>query len=130
MRVKNIPGWYVFGALADMEYSVWEGHGCGYIQLPMSDSWCESRDISLNSCFVDASVDVVNNKWLLHTPNAYISWIEQPYSTGTLVNNYYSPGQFSKNIGTVRMPPMYTTLGEVDLIGGKYQVKILAEDLG
>jgi hypothetical protein len=28
------------------------------------------------------------------------------------------------------MPPMYTTLGEVDLIGGKYQVKILAEDLG
>lgn len=130
LRVKNIPGWYVFGALADMEYNVWEGHGWGYIQLPMSDSWCESRDISLNSCFVDASVDVVNNKWLLHTPNAYISWIEQPDSTGTLLNNYYSPGQFSKNAGTDRMPPMYTTLGEVDLIGGKYQVKILAEDLG
>jgi hypothetical protein len=129
LRVNKIPGWYVFGALVDGDYEEWEGHGWGYIQLPLKDSWCESRDITLDTCFVEASVDVVNNKWLLHTPNAYISWIEEPDSTGTLLNNYYAPGSYSKYLGTDRAPPLYTTLGDVDLNGGKYQVKILAEDL-
>jgi hypothetical protein len=129
LRVNKIPGWYVFGALVDGDYEDWEGHGWGYIQLPLKDSWCESRDITLDTCFVEASVDVVNNKWLLHTPNAYISWIEEPDSTGTLLNNYYAPGSYSKYLGTDRAPPLYTTLGDVDVNGGKYQVKILAEDL-
>ena len=129
LRIKNIPGWYVFGALADMDYVTWEGHGWGYIQLPMSESWCNDRDIELDTCFVDASVDVVNNKWLLHTPNAYISWIEEPDSTGTLLNNYYSPGKYSKSLGTERIRPVYSTLGDVDTGGGKYQVKILPENI-
>jgi hypothetical protein len=129
LRIKNIPGWYVFGALADMDYVAWEGHGWGYIQLPMSESWCNSKEIELDSCFVDAAVDVVNNKWLLHTPNAYISWIEEADSTGTLLNNYYSPGKYSKSLGTERIRPVYSTLGDVDTGGGKYQVKILPETL-
>jgi hypothetical protein len=94
----------------------------------MSDSWCNARNIELDSCFVEASVDVVNNKWLLHTPNAYISWIEEADSTGTLLSNYYSPARYSSN-GLDRSPPLYSTVGDVDITGGKYQVKILAENL-
>ena len=128
LRTKNLPGWYVFGALADGEYEYWEGHAWGYILLPMSESWCNSRNIVLDSCFVEASVDVVNNKWLLHTPNAYIAWIEVADSSGDLLNNYYSPGKYSSN-GLERIPPLYSTIGDVDTKGGQFQVKILAETL-
>ena len=128
LRVKNIPGWYVFGALTDgLNFEEWEGHGWGYILLPMSESWCASKSIVLDSCFVEASVDVVNNKWLLHTPNAYISWIEEPDMTGDSLRAYYSPGQYSNGVGTDRTPPVYSTVGDVDTKGGKYQVKILEE---
>ena len=126
LRVVGLPGWYVFGALADTEYKHWEGHAWGYILLPMSESWCKSRNIDLNTCFVEASVDVVNNKWLLHTPNAYISWIEEPDATGTLLSNYYSPGKYSSN-GLDRSPPLYSTAGIVDTAGGQFQVKVFPE---
>ena len=33
--------------------------------------------------FVEASVDVVNNKWLLHTTNAYVDWMEEAIQLGT-----------------------------------------------
>ena len=128
LRTKNLPGWYVFGALADAEYKYWEGHAWGYILLPMSESWCNSRNIELNTCFVEASVDVVNNKWLLHTPNAYISWIEEPDAIGTLLSNYYSPGKYSSN-GMDRAPPVYSTVGNVETSGGHFKVKILPENL-
>ena len=127
LRVKDIPGWYVFGALTG-DYDYWEAHGWGYIMLPMSESWCESQNIELDTCFVEGSVDVVNNKWLLHTPNAYIAWVEDPDSTGTLLNSYYSPGKYSSN-GLVRAPPHYSTIGDVDTSGGKYQVKPVKEIL-
>jgi hypothetical protein len=87
----------------------------------MSDSWCNSQNIDLNTCFVEASVDVVNNKWLLHTPNAYISWIEEADSTGTLLSNYYSPGRYSSN-GLDRAPPVYSTVGDVNTAGGQFKV--------
>ncbi len=128
LRTKSLPGWYVFGALADAEYKYWEGHAWGYILLPMSESWCSSRNIDLNTCFVEASVDVVNNKWLLHTPNAYISWIEEPDTTGTLLSNYYSPGKYSNN-GLDRMPPLYSTVGNVDTSGGQFKVKVQPEKM-
>jgi len=127
LRIKNIPGWYVFGALANPEYKSWEAHGWGYILLPMSDAWCNARNIVLDTCFVEASVDVVNNKWLLHTPNAYISWIEEADSTGHLLNSFYSPASTSFNV--LRHQPVYSTVGDVDFNGGQYQVKILAENL-
>jgi hypothetical protein len=94
----------------------------------MSDSWCNDRNIKLDSCYVEASVDVVNNKWLLHTPNAYISWIEEPDATGTLLNSYYSPATVSSS-QVLRIQPVYTTFGEVDTNGGLFQVKILEENL-
>lgn len=127
LRAKNIPGWYVFGALTDHKYDYWEAHGWGYIMLPMSESWCNARNIEIDSCFVEGSVDVVNNKWLIHTPNAYIAWIEEADSTGSLLNSYYSPGKYSSN-GLARAPPFYSTLGDVDTSGGKHQVKSLAEN--
>ena len=46
--------------------------------------------VSRNSCFV-GSVDVVNNKWLLHTLLRLL-WIEEADPTGNLVNSYYRPG--------------------------------------
>ena len=48
LRVKGIPGWYVFGILSSKSYTKWEAHAWGYIQLPMSDSWCESNNIELD----------------------------------------------------------------------------------
>ena len=93
-----IPGWYVFGALTDSTYTYWEAHAWGYILLPMSDEWCAERNIVLDDCFVEGSVDVVNNKWLLHTPTAYIDWIEEADATGNLINNYYKPGSYSNSI--------------------------------
>jgi hypothetical protein len=126
LRTKGIPGWYVFGALTDSLFQEWEGHAWGYILLPMSDSWCNSRNIKLDSCFVEGSVDVVNNKWLLHTPTAYIDWIEDPDPSGNLVKSYYKPGNRCCDVERTRS---FSTLELLDSTGGTFQVKKLAENL-
>jgi hypothetical protein len=126
LRTKGIPGWYVFGALTDSLFQEWEGHAWGYILLPMSDSWCNSRNIELDSCFVEGSVDVVNNKWLLHTPTAYIDWIEDPDPSGNLVKSYYQPGNRCCDVERTRS---FSTLELLDSTGGTFQVKKLAENL-
>ncbi len=128
LRVQNLPGWYAFGALTDSKYQDWEAHAWGYIELPLSDEYCEENGIELSTCFVQGQVDVVNNKWLLHTPTAYIAWIEEPDSTGDLLNAYYSPGMYST--GVDRSPPVWTTVGDVDVNGGEFKVPMLAENLG
>ena len=125
LRTKGIPGWYVLGALTDSTYAYWEGHAWGYIFLPMSDEWCESRSINLDDCFVEGSVDVVNNKWLLHTPTAYIDWIEEADPSGNLVHNYFHPG-YSQDIQRDRT---FSTLDSPDSTGGTYQIKKLPENL-
>jgi len=126
LRTKMIPGWYVFGALTDSTYTYWEAHAWGYILLPMSDEWCAERNIVLDDCFVEGSVDVVNNKWLLHTPTAYIDWIEEADATGNLINNYYKPGSHGNNVDRTRS---FSTLDVPDTTGGTYQIKKLAENL-
>ena len=128
MRVKNLPGWYAFGALTDGNYQVWEAHAWGYIQLPLSNEYCEQRDIELATCYVQGQVDVVNNKWLLHTPTAYIAWIEEPDPSGDLLNAYYRPGMYSTGID--RSPPLWTTIGDVNVNGGTFKVPMVAENLG
>ena len=120
-----IPGWYVFGALTDSTFTYWEAHAWGYILLPIDDEWCEARNIAINDCFVEGSVDVVNNKWLLHTPTAYIDWIETADPSGNLINNYYTPGS-SYNVDRQRS---YSTLDTPDINGGTYQIKKLPENL-
>jgi hypothetical protein len=103
MRVKNVPSWYVFGALADSDYKEWEGHAWAYILIPLSEKWCEDNDIIVQTCYVEGSVDVVNHKWLIHTPTAYIDWIEEGPDTNAA--GYYSSGEItSKNCGTTTKP--------------------------
>jgi hypothetical protein len=126
LRTKGIPGWYVFGALTDSTFQNWEGHAWGYILLPMSESWCNSRNIELDSCFVEGSVDVVNNKWLLHTPTAFIEWIEEADPSGNLIKSYYAPGNRCCDVDRTRS---YSTLEITESTGGTYQVKKLAENL-
>ena len=44
---------------------------------------------------MSSAVDVVNRKWLVHTPTAYIDWIEEaPWDN---VDGYYSGGSISGN---------------------------------
>ena len=126
LRTKLIPGWYVFGALTDSSYTHWEAHAWGYILLPMSDEWCAERNIVLDDCYVEGSVDVVNNKWLLHTPTAYIDWIEEADPTGNLINSYYKPGSHGNNVDRTRS---FSTLDVLETKGGTYQIKKLAENL-
>ena len=95
MRIQGVPTWYVFGALADPQFDSWQGHAWAYIMLPMSDEWCEDNDVILSSCYVEASVDVVNRKWLVHTPTAYIDWIDNGDRDGERVGGYYKGGSSS-----------------------------------
>jgi hypothetical protein len=92
----------------------------------MSESWCNSRNIELDSCFVEGSVDVVNNKWLLHTPTAFIEWIEEADPSGNLIKSYYAPGNRCCDVDRTRS---YSTLEITESTGGTYQVKKLAENL-
>lgn len=127
LRVKGMPGWYAFGALTDANFLEWEAHAWGYIQLPFSKDYCTERNIVLSQCFVQAQVDVVNNKWLLHTPTAYLAWIEQPDASGDLLNAYYRPGWMTS--GVDRSPPVYSSVVS-EMNGGSYRVPVLAENLG
>ena len=127
LRARGVPGWYAYGILGDPFFSDegWEAHAWGYIQLPLSDSWCEERNIVLQTCFVEAQVDVVNNKWLLSTPTAYIDWIEKHDPSFELLNKYFRP--LSGNGDAGRGQPDFATLGTVEITGGTYKVKKYAE---
>ena len=125
LRVRGVPGWYVFGVLSSKSFTEWEAHAWGYIQLPMSDEWCEDNNIQLNTCFVEASVDVTNNKWLLHTSSALTDWIEKPDPTGTYINAFYRPLLFSDidndDVDIVR-DRTFDTVGAINYGGGKFPV--------
>ena len=132
LRAKGIPGWYVFGVLSSKSYTKWEAHAWGYIQLPMSSEWCNENNIDLNSCYIEASVDVTNNKWLLHTASALIEWIEQPDPNrdGTYINAYYRPLLYSDTDDDCRVRSdckivrdrIFALEGPVSYGGGKFPV--------
>ena len=124
LRVKGIPGWFVFGALTDANYVGWEAHAWGYIQLPMSDQWCDDNNIVRSSCFVNGAVDVVNNKWLLNTPTGYIDWVEEADETATKLNDFYHPVHIE---GGIERERSYATGANLELTGGTYQVKMYPE---
>lgn len=79
LRTRNIPTWYEFGALTSMDHEVWEAHAWSAILIPYNSQWCQQHGITGESCYLEGSVDVVNNKWLLHTPTAFSEFLE-PYS--------------------------------------------------
>ncbi len=129
MRIKEIPSYYVFGALADPQFNSWEGHAWAYVMLPMSDDWCEQNEVKIDTCYIEGAVDVVNRKWLVHTPTVYIDWIEE-YSefipNGNIVNNYYSGGSMTGEDFT-RKRSFHTEGYSVS--GGTWNNKWLGEDL-
>ena len=133
LRTRGVPGWYAFGVLGDpfLTTEGWEAHAWGYIQLPMSTEWCEERGIVLQTCFVEGQVDVVNNKWLLSTPTAYMEFVEEADPTGTSVWEYYHPVSSTTYGagGLIDRDRTFETLGDVELTGGSYKVKKYAEAL-
>jgi len=115
LRTKKVPTWYEFGALTGITYEVWESHAWANVMIPYDDDWCEDNQVSLESCFIMASVDVVNSKWLLHTPTAFTNYIEIPSNQGSHINDYYlslsghwTPNALSRNVhwATVSGPSM------------------------
>ena len=74
---------------------------------------------------------MVNNKWLLSTPTAYIDWVEQADPTGEAVYDYYHPFDRSWGPGTdpVQKTRGFETIDSVELNGGTYKVKKYAETL-
>lgn len=124
MRVQGVPTWYVFGALADSQFDSWQGHAWAYIMIPMSEEWCENNDVILDTCYIEGSVDVVNHKWLVHTPTAYIDWVEKaPWSN---VDGYYSGGSISgSDFKRVRS---FTT-ESYDVSGGNWKNVWVGEEL-
>ncbi len=89
MRTKNIPTWYEFGALTSLGHEVWEAHAWSSILIPYKDSWCIENGIELDSCYLEGSVDVVNNKWLLHTPTAFSEFLEPASFQGEAPDEFY-----------------------------------------
>ena len=132
MRVKNVPTWYVFGALTAADYGRWEGHGWAYIMMPLSDEYCAEVGISLDSCYIEAPVDVVNKKWLIQTPTAYINWVEQYYANGDKIYGYYHGTKYDNAYQGVisREPRMYYTQGEPIITGGNWENKYSVEEFG
>ena len=73
-------------------------------------------------------MDVVNNKWLLSTPTAYVDWIEEADASGGLVYDYYHPVRsVSFGDGGVDRLRGFETEGSVELSGATYKVKKYAE---
>ena len=94
----------------------------GLIMIPLSDEWCEDNDVVLNTCYVEGSVDVVNRKWLVHTPTAYIDWIET--TPASLIGEYYTGGTMS---GIDRVRSFSTE--DYSVSGGTWSNKWLQEAL-
>ena len=76
LRVKKIPTWYEFGALTGFTFKTWEPHGWSNVMLPYDSDWCNENNIDINTCYVEASVDVTNNMWLFKPPTALGLWVE------------------------------------------------------
>ena len=126
LRTRGVPGWYALVSSATRSTQTKVGRRThGVIQLPLKDSWCEERNIVLQTCFVDAQVDVVNNKWLLSTPTAYLDWIEEADPSGGMVYDYYHPVR-SITVGqgeSIERLRSFETKDTVELNGGTYKVK-------
>ena len=123
LRTREISTWYEFGALTDNDFSYWEPHAWANVLLPLSENWCNAMGIQISSCWVEASVDVVNNKWLLHTPTGFSEWVESASPSGIDAYKFYRPLSVSayQYIWTEKWD---TTVGPV-ISGGTYRVPYL-----
>ena len=121
LRTRNIPSWYEFGPMTDGQFSGWEPHAWSNAIFPFDEDWCNERNILLSSCYVEGEVDVVNNRWLLHTPTTMSEWIEDPSNLGDAAYNFYRP----LAIGCVNCwTESWDTVGEPIITGGTYRVPV------
>ena len=121
LRTRNIPAWYEFGPMTDSQFSAWEPHAWSNAIFPLDEQWCIEKGIDLTTCFVEGEVDVVNNRWLLHTPTTMTEWIEQPSFEGEASYDFYRP----LSIGCVNCwTESWETIGEPEIMGGTYRVPV------
>jgi len=126
LRVYGISAWYEFGPMTDAGFGDWEPHAWANVLIPLDEDWCESEGIDVySSCFVEASVDVVNNKWLLHTPTSFTQWIEQPSTLGEGAYKFYRP--LISNGSPGMWGEEWTTVGDVEITGGSYEISAWVE---
>lgn len=123
MRVWQIPSWYEFGALTSGDYAVWEPHGWANVMVPYSAEWCSENGIELSTCYVEASTDVTNNKFMLHTPTAFTEYIEKPDPSGDTINGFYRA--LSISASQWDWQEHWETVGTPTVTGGTYKVHLL-----
>ena len=121
LRTRNIPAWYEFGPMTDSQYNSWEPHAWSNTIFPFDEDWCNQNNILLERCFVVGEVDVVNNRWLLHTPTTMTEWIEEPSYLGEDAYDFYRP----LSIGCVNCwTETWETISEPLITGGTYRVPV------
>ncbi|MEE3083737.1 MAG: transglutaminase-like domain-containing protein [Candidatus Thermoplasmatota archaeon] len=125
LRVYEISAWYEFGPMSDAEFETWEPHAWANVLLPMDGGWCNEKGVEIESCYVEASVDVVNNKWLLHTPTSFTQWVEEPSSLGEGAYKFYRP--LLSNGPPGMWTEMWSTVGDVEMTGGTYEISAWVE---
>ncbi|MEE2759387.1 MAG: transglutaminase-like domain-containing protein [Candidatus Thermoplasmatota archaeon] len=122
LRTRNIPAWYEFGPMTDGQFSQWEPHAWSNAIFPLDEGWCQEKGIELSTCFVEGEVDVVNNRWLLHTPTTMTEWIEQPSYQGEVTFDFYRP----LSIGCINCwEESWETIGTPEITGGTYRVPVV-----
>ncbi len=124
LRVKGIPTWYEFGILGSGDFSQFEPHGWSNIALPYSGEWCLENGFTTESCYIEASVDVTNNKWLLHTPTVYGNWIEpiEDNPGGMLVDTVYKRLWYDARVMTDVDTKQFDVLGSPEIPDGTFRV--------
>ena len=121
LRTRNIPAWYEFGPMTDGQFSGWEPHAWANAIFPFDTDWCDENGIMLEACFIEGEVDVVNNRWLLHTPTTLTEWIETPSNLGDAAYDFYRP----LSIGCVNCwTETWETIGEAEISGGTFRVPV------
>ncbi len=125
LRTRGISSWYEFGPMTDANFNSWEPHAWANVLLPLDSDYCTTNGIEISSCYVEASVDVVNNKWLLHTPTSFTQWIEQPSGDGDGAYKFYRP--LSSNGPSGMWAEVWNTIGVPQITGGLYQIPAWVE---
>jgi len=125
LRVYEISAWYEFGPMTDSDFETWEPHAWANVLIPMDGDWCSENGIEIKSCYVEASVDVVNNKWLMHTPTSFTQWIEEPSSLGEGAYKFYRP--LLSNGPDGMWTELWSTIGDPQIIDGTYEISAWVE---